>query len=137
MDHMMTFGGYAMNRTREIIHPTEALKLIAATLNSPSIRHERIEMTEVYNATAAVVGGNPPARILSITSNGVVIEGLTGILAAVHAWKPVPFDVARGVRGVRAYERKGPKRANHSVDVGKIEHSISILDSAMKKNSVG
>jgi len=137
-DRRMTLGGYiAMNRTRETIHPSEALKMIAVTLNNPSIRHERIDMNEVLAATAAVIAGNPPARILTITSKGVVIEGLTEILAAVHAWRPVPFDVARGVSGERAYERRGPKRAVHSVDIGKIEHSISILDTAMKNRSVG
>lgn len=115
-----------MNRTRETLTPTEALKLIAATLNNPSIRHERIEMSDVFTATAAVVAGNTGAKILTITRNGVVIEGLADILAAVHAWKPVLFDVARGVSGVRAYSRRGPIRAPE-IEPQRLEATIDNL----------
>lgn len=100
-----------MNRTREIVTPSEALKLVASTLNNPSIRHERIDMQRVYTATAAVLNGGVPGRLLTITVAGVVVEGLAEILAAIHAWKPVTMDVARGVPGERAYTRLGPQRA--------------------------
>lgn len=97
-----------MERTREMIEPSEALKLVVATLNSPSIRHERVEMRDIYISTAGVFA-NRGAVSISITARGVVTEGLADILAVVHAWKPALFDVAR-VRGERAYERKGPRK---------------------------
>lgn len=123
------------NRTRELIHPSEALKLIAQTLNCPSIAHERVNMAEVLNATAAVLASNPPAKVLTITRRGVVVEGLNEILAAVHAWKPVPFDVLRDAPGKRAY-RRGPAKAPRTAEIGKIEHSISILDDVIKSRGV-
>lgn len=100
-----------MNRTRETVTPSEALKLVAATLNNPSIRHERIDMQSVYTATAAVLNGGVPGRLLAITVSGVVVEGLVEMLAAIHAWKPVTMDVARGIPGERAYSRVGPAKA--------------------------
>lgn len=119
-----------MNRTRETIQPSEALKLVAQTLNSPSIRHERVDMQKVYTATAAVLAGGAPGRLLTITSGGVVVEGLAEILAAIHAWKPVTLDVARGVPGERAYTRIGPQRATAEIVADterRISHTIDLL----------
>lgn len=121
-----------MNRTRETIQPSEALKLVASTLNNPSIRHERIDMARVYSATAAVLSGGVPGKILTITAGGVVIEGLAEVLAAIHAWKPITMDVARGVSGERAYRRAAQMAPRQTVDDRQIEHSISILDDVIK-----
>lgn len=96
------------NLTRETIAPSEALKMIADTLNNPSIWHERIEIKRVYQATAAILDPRGAAiPRLAVTRRGAVIIGLEYILAMVHSWKPCTFDVARGVRG----KRIGAKRA--------------------------
>ena len=112
-----------MNRTREILSPTEALTLIANTLNNPSIKHERIEMRAVYEATAEALRGRAH-KPLTITKRGVVLEGLVDVLAAIHAWKPVPFDIARGAKGTRVYDRRGAKKAKR-FDPRAIEKEVS------------
>lgn len=99
-----------MNRTRETVTPSDALKLLIATLNNPSIQHERLELKDVYVATAELLNGKTP-QPLTITKSGVVLEGLKTVMACVHAWKPALCDVARGAKGTRAYERKGPSKA--------------------------
>jgi hypothetical protein len=113
-----------MNRTREMVQPSEALKLICDTLNNPSIKHERIEMKEVYEATAEALQGRAH-KPLSITKRGVIVEGLIDILACVHAWKAAPFDVARGVKGIRVYDRRGPHRAEE-FDHETITHDVQL-----------
>lgn len=113
-----------MNRTRETVQPSEALKLICDTLNNPSIKHERVEMKDVYQASAEALRGRAH-KPLSITKRGVIVEGLIDILALVHVWKPAPFDIARGVRGVRVYDRRGPQRAMEFDDTA-IEHDIQL-----------
>ncbi len=112
-----------MERTPEVIEPSEALKLIASTLNSPSIKHERIEMQNVYLLTAQVLSSWQP-RKLSITTNGVVTEGLTSLLAVVHAWKAAKFDVARDVKGERIYSRKGAKKSRE-VNLWQLESLVA------------
>lgn len=103
-----------MNRTREILNPSDAMKFLIATLNNPSIQHERIEMKDLYIATAEALEGKTH-RPITLTKSGVVIEGLAAVLASVHAWKPISVDVAKNAKGTRAYERKGPRRA-HTAD---------------------
>lgn len=113
-----------MNRTRETIQPAEALRFICDTLNNPSIKHERIEMKDVYLASAEALRGRAH-KPLSLTRRGVIVEGLIDMLACVHVWKPAPFDIARGVRGVRVYDRRGPVRAPE-FDEGAIEHDVQL-----------
>ncbi len=113
-----------MNRTREMVEPGEMLKFICDTLNNPSIKHERIEMKDVYQASAEALRGRAH-KPLSLTRRGVIVEGLIDALACVHVWKPAPFDVARGVRGVRVYDRRGPQSAPVFDDTA-IEHEIEL-----------
>lgn len=120
-----------MNRTREIVSPTDALKFLVATLNSPSIQHERLDMREIYLATAEAMKGRAH-KPLTLTGRGVVIEGLTDIIAQIHAWKPAPYDIRRGVHGTRVYTRLGPKKADAPLldaqaIVDQIEHRLDRL----------
>ncbi len=119
-----------MNRTRETLTPSDAMKLLVATLNNPSIQHERIEIAEVYAATASLLNGKDP-QPLTITKSGVVLEGLRTVLACVHAWKPALCDVARGAKGTRAYERKGPKQARTAQELS--EEIDKIVNSSTRQ----
>jgi hypothetical protein len=98
----------AHNMTRETIGPSDALRMIADTLNNPSVWHERIDMKRVYQATAELLESVDKSRIpkLAITRRGAVVVGLEYVMAMVHAWKPCTFDIARGVRGRRIGARR-------------------------------
>jgi hypothetical protein len=113
-----------MNRTREMVQPSEALKLICDTLNNPSIKHERIEMKDVYQATAEALQGRAH-KPLSITKRGVIVEGLIDVLACVHAWRAVPFDIARGVKGIRVYDRR-VTQGTDEFDHDAIQHEVQL-----------
>jgi hypothetical protein len=107
--------------SRETISPSEALKLIAITLNNPSVKHRRIDMRKVYQASSdLLVPGASRGWTLTLNPRGAVIDGLDLVLAMVHVWKPATFDIARGVRAERRGARRAPFRqpvvAEHEID---------------------
>lgn len=95
-----------MTKSRELLNPHQAVKMLVSTLNCKSLNRERVHLDRVQEATGQILSnldGKQPGkhRRIVVNSRDVILSGAETALAIIQTWKPAEVDLLR-VRGKRA-----------------------------------